>query len=224
MTGIFFPPIRRVHTDTTANISPPLSHSTKKLLVYSAATNTGMHILQFARIFYPSTYVIAVASETHHERLRALGADACFDYRSPRIEEDVRKLGKNVTKAVDCHSEGPSTALCAKLMGEVGGTEPVGRIVRTLPLGMSSGTVPRGVKASEWILSYTALGKVCFSFFSCYHCLHNSPFPSILRFFRRFFHGSVAIVVDIAFLPSHSGSSSNITLLHLRTTTSRVRA
>ena len=33
-------------------------------------------------------------------------------------------------------------------------------IVRTLPAGMGSGSVPSGVSARDWIVSYTALGKV----------------------------------------------------------------
>ena len=34
------------------------------------------------------------------------------------------------------------------------------RLIRTLPPAMISGTVPPSVRADEWILSYTALGKV----------------------------------------------------------------
>jgi len=124
------------------------------LLVYSAASNTGMHTIQQARLLYPAIYIIAVASSQHHPRMRDLGADACFDYHSASIERDVRALGKSVTRAIDCHSEGSSTVLCAGLMDEGS------RIVRTLPPGMMRGQVPKGVRADEWILSYTALGKV----------------------------------------------------------------
>lgn len=131
-----------------------------QLLVYSAATNTGMHTVQQAHILYPFIYIIAVASTQHHSRLQALGADVCFDYKSPTIEKDVKALGKSVTRAIDCHSEGPSTVSCARLMGDAGGEEPHGRIVRTLPPGMIQGAVPHGVRANEWIVSYTALGKV----------------------------------------------------------------
>lgn len=119
-----------------------------------------MHTIQQARLFYPSIYIIAVASSQHHSRLQAFGADACFDYKSSTIENEVKALGKNVTRAIDCHSEDQSTVLCANLMYDAGGKGPGGRIVRTLPPLMISGTVPQGVRAEEWILSYTALGKV----------------------------------------------------------------
>ena len=146
---------QRLFKDYSAPASAPGGERKDALLVYSAATNTGMHTLQQARVMYPSIYRIAVASPQHHDRLRALGADACFDYHSSTIVKDVAALGKNVTRAVDCHSEGSSTVLCANLMNSGG------RIVRTLPPGMISGVVPKGVRANEWILSYTALGKVC---------------------------------------------------------------
>ena len=136
-------------------VSGPMDAKKDALLVYSAATNTGMHTIQQARVMYPSVYTVAVASSQHHDRLRNLGADSCFDYHSSSIAKDVGALGKNVTRAIDCHSEGSSTVLCANLMNSGG------RIVRTLPPGMISGVVPKGVQAKEWILSYTALGKVC---------------------------------------------------------------
>lgn len=129
-----------------------------------------MHTIQQARLHYPSIYIIAVASSQHHSRLQGLGADACFDYKSSTIESEVKALGKNVTRAIDCHSEGQSTVSCAKLMYDADGKGPGGRIVRTLPPGMISGTVPQRVRADGWILSYTALGKVC----SCFRCSHSS--------------------------------------------------
>lgn len=122
-----------------------------------------MHTIQQARLLYPSISIIAVASTQHHSRLQSLGADACFDYKSSTIETDVKALQKDVTRAIDCHSEGPSTVLCATLMGKAGCKGNTGWIVRTLPPRMVKGTVPSGVRADEWILSYTALGKVCLS-------------------------------------------------------------
>ncbi len=151
-----------------------------QLLVYSAATNTGMHTIQQAHILYPATYIIAVASTQHHSRLQALGANACFDYKSPTIAKDVKALGKNVTRAIDCHSEGQSTVSCAQLMGNAGGKGPEGRIVRTLPPGMIQGTVPQGLRANEWIVSYTALGKVCPVSFRCPPPLHLSLIEHVL--------------------------------------------
>ena len=133
-----------------------------------------MHTIQQARLFYPSIFIIAAASGEHHPYLQTLGADVCFDYKSSTIENEVRALGRNVTRAVDCHSEGQSTPMCAKLMSDADKKDG-GRIVRTLPPSMMSGTVPQGVKTDEWILSYTALGKACS--FTC-----TFPSTSIITF------------------------------------------
>lgn len=125
-----------------------------------------MHAIQQARIDFPSTYIIAIASSQHHERLRELGAHATFDYKSSSLVDDIQNLGKDIRKGLDCHSEGQSTVLAARCMVPGQKTRSDGsnmerRIVRTLPPGMIKGTLPAGVRANEWILSYTALGKVC---------------------------------------------------------------
>ncbi|KAL8923356.1 MAG: hypothetical protein Q9208_004626 [Pyrenodesmia sp. 3 TL-2023] len=52
------------------------------LLIYYAATTTGMHAMQQARVGLPSTLNIALASSQHHKYLWNLSAHATFDYRS----------------------------------------------------------------------------------------------------------------------------------------------
>jgi hypothetical protein len=135
----------------------------------------GMHTIQQARIKYPSTFIIALASQRHHAMLKRLGAHAVFDYNSASVVQEVRELGRDIRRAIDCHSEGESTVLAAECMlpadgGDEEYEEGVGgmknakrrrRIVRTLPPGLMKGMVPDGVRADEWIVSYTALGKVC---------------------------------------------------------------
>lgn len=123
----------------------------------------GMHALQQARIDHPKTFIIALASQRHHGMLRKLGADEVFDYSSTSVVEEVRKLGKDVRRAIDCHSEGRSSVIAAECMLPNDGLENAKgqrRLIRTLPPGMISGTVPQSVRADEWIVSYTALGKV----------------------------------------------------------------
>ncbi|KAI9775250.1 MAG: hypothetical protein M1816_006038 [Peltula sp. TS41687] len=126
-----------------------------------------------SRIERPDTFIVALASKQHHANLRKLGADVVFDYRSPSIVQDVRALGRDVRKAIDCHSEGSSTVLAAQCMlssDQPESTPPKGgrRIIRTLPPRMISGTIPPGVQANEWILSYTALGKPFWFLFKHY--------------------------------------------------------
>ena len=176
-----------------------------------------MHTIQQARLLYPSTYIIAVASSQHHSRLQTLGADACFDYKSSTIENEVKALGKNVTRAIDCHSEGQSTVSCAKLMYDAAGKGLAGKIVRTLPPSMISGTVPQGVRADDWILSYTALGKVC----SCFRS--PSPISRPPQSFHPHHCSIQSAQITADTVPSHSGSSSNTTRPHPPTMPSRPR-
>ena len=129
----------------------------------------GMHTIQQARIDHPETLIIAIASPQHHVKLQGFGADKVFDYNSASLVKDIRKLGRDVRRGIDCHSEGRSTVLAAECMlsnekPESCAPDNRRRLIRTLPPGMISGTVPASVRADEWILSYTALGKVHFPF------------------------------------------------------------
>ena len=78
--------------------------------------------------------------------------------------EDVRALGRDIRRAVDCFSEGTSTTLAARCMlphdNEGKDMTKTRRIVRTLPPSMIKGFLPASIRANEWIVSYTALGKV----------------------------------------------------------------
>lgn len=143
------------------------------LLIYSAATNMGMYALQQARIDHPKTFIIALASQRHHDMLRKFGADQVFDYSSTSVVDEVRKLGRDVRRAIDCHSEGRSTVIAAECMLPDDGPETCPakdrrRLIRSLPPSMISGTVPQSVRADEWILSYTALGKPFWFLFKHY--------------------------------------------------------
>ena len=138
-----------------------------KLLIYSASSNVGMHIIQQARIEMPETFIIALASPQHHSYLKKLGAHAVFDYRSETLAEDVRALGRDIRRGVDCYSRGTSTVEAAQCMlpshpPEKDESAPPfqRRIVRMVPQWLMKGTLPAGVTAEDWILTYTASGKV----------------------------------------------------------------
>ncbi|KAH7313139.1 chaperonin 10-like protein [Rhexocercosporidium sp. MPI-PUGE-AT-0058] len=142
------------------------------LLVYSAATNMGMHTVQQARLYHSEITIIALASARHHAYLQSLGANYTFDYSSPTVVEDVRGLKRDIRSGIDCHSEGSSTHLAALCMLPNGNDNLVGedrrRIIRTLPPGLIRGSIPPSVRADEWILSYTALGKPFWFLFKYY--------------------------------------------------------
>ncbi|MCJ1239661.1 hypothetical protein MMC14_007659 [Varicellaria rhodocarpa] len=146
-------------------------------LCFIQGSGLGIHAIQQARLDHPETFIIATASKQHHAKLRNYGAGAVFDYNSPTLVPDIRKLGRDIRRALDCHSEGRSTVLTAECMLSSDDKEPETlsqhgerrrRLIRTLPPAMISGTVPPSVRADEWILSYTALGKPFWFLFKYY--------------------------------------------------------
>ena len=163
-----------------------------------------MHAIQFARVHYPSTYIIAIAASQHHEKLRAYGANAVFDYKSPTLVEDVRKLGRDIRRGLDCHSEAGSTVLAATCMLPSEAPENLAqeerrRLIRLLPPVMIKGTVPPSVRADEWVLAYTALGKVCYRFAWTLH-------PGVLFADFMAFANRVAVLVSVQILSCRPGT------------------
>jgi NADPH:quinone reductase-like Zn-dependent oxidoreductase len=73
------------------------------LLVWGGASSTGSAVVQLARL--AGLTVFATASPQHHERVRALGATAVVDYRSPTAVDELvaaaRRAGVDITLAVD---------------------------------------------------------------------------------------------------------------------------
>jgi NADPH:quinone reductase-like Zn-dependent oxidoreductase len=73
----------------------------ERVLVHACAGGVGLAALQICRHF--GAEVIGTASASKHERLRAMGASACIDYRSRDFLAEVRRLtdGRGVDIALD---------------------------------------------------------------------------------------------------------------------------
>ncbi|KAJ3772279.1 chaperonin 10-like protein [Lentinula raphanica] len=96
--------------------SPPTT-----VLIWSGASATGHYAIQFAKL--SGMKVITTASPKHWDRLKALGADACFDYNDPDVSEKIRAYTDNKLKyAVDCFSEKTSFQRVSDALSEEGGT------------------------------------------------------------------------------------------------------
>jgi len=83
-----------------------------QILVWGGATAVGHHALQLAVL---SGYkVLTTASPANHERLLALGATACFNYRDADVVKQIKSAAgkEGVFAAVDCASEKGSTEAC----------------------------------------------------------------------------------------------------------------
>ncbi len=114
--------------------------------------------------------VLTTASPANHERLLALGATACFNYRDADVVEQIKTHGQ-VFAAIDCVSEKGSTEACIggfpflishatrelipAIEDAIGSSG--GRVVCTLPVTPEIAARRSDVKA-EFALVYTELG------------------------------------------------------------------
>lgn len=118
------------------------------IFIYAGATSAGLFHLQAAKA--AGYTVVTTASPRSFELVKKFGADDVFDYRSPTVVKDILAKYPNLTKAVDCFSEGVSSSICAQVLKPKGG-----KVVLLLPNGESK--VP-GVQF-ELIMLYTVMGR-----------------------------------------------------------------
>lgn len=96
---------------------PPakVQHATS-ILIHGGSTATATIGIQLAKA--SGLYVIATASPYNFDNVKALGADAVFDYHSPECGEQIRALTENKLKlALDCAGEGE--VICGKALSSV---------------------------------------------------------------------------------------------------------
>ncbi|KAH6887459.1 chaperonin 10-like protein [Thelonectria olida] len=117
------------------------------IFIYAGATSAGLFHIQLAKA--AGYTVVTTASPRSFDVVKRYGADAVFDYRSDTVAADVVKEYPNMSKAVDCFSEGKSTAICAEVLRQSGG-----KVITLLPNGKSK--VP-GV-TYELVMAYTVFG------------------------------------------------------------------
>lgn len=118
------------------------------ILIYSAATATGLLALQVAKL--AGLTVVATASPHSFDLVKKYGADAVFDYRSATAVDEIKRAYPTLDRALDCFSEGGSTEFCAKALGANGGSI----VTLLLPVKVK---IPNVIVKP--ILLYTVLGK-----------------------------------------------------------------
>lgn len=85
------------------------------VLIYAASTSVGMYGVQLAKA--SGLTVIATSSPNNFEILKALGADAVLDYRSPSCADDIKELTNNELRhSYDCMGTGAE--ICAVAMSD----------------------------------------------------------------------------------------------------------
>ncbi|RSL55299.1 hypothetical protein CEP51_014566 [Fusarium floridanum] len=117
------------------------------IFIYAGSTSAGLYHIQLAKAV--GCTVVTTASPHSFDLVKKYGADAVYDYRSPTVVEDIIKDYPNMSKAVDCFSEGKSTTVCAEVIKKKGG-----KVITLLPNGKSK--IPN--VTYDPVLAYTALG------------------------------------------------------------------
>ena len=139
----------------------------RHVFIYGAGTATGTLAVQCAAVYVILTWLcafaddvhssgmlpIAACSPRHFARLKALGAVACFDYKSASVVDDIRDFSKNsLADALDCITDSASMNLCYSVLGNQGG-----RYVGLDQFPIRSHT-RRDVRP-DWIVAWTVSGE-----------------------------------------------------------------
>ncbi|KAF1971583.1 GroES-like protein [Bimuria novae-zelandiae CBS 107.79] len=117
------------------------------IFIYGGSSSVGLFAIQLAK--KSGFTVITTASPHSFDLVKKYGADDVFDYHQPTAAQDIAVKYPNITRALDCFSEGKSTQFCAEVLKRSGS-----KVVTLLD---SKANVP-GVKV-EMIMSFQLLGK-----------------------------------------------------------------
>lgn len=97
----------------------PIKEATP-ILIYGGSTATGTLCIQFAKL---SGYtVLTTCSPRNFDLVRALGADAVFDYRDPKAATEIKKsTNDNLKLCMDCIALEDSIKFCDEAISSSGG-------------------------------------------------------------------------------------------------------
>ncbi|KAI0091675.1 chaperonin 10-like protein, partial [Irpex rosettiformis] len=104
---------------STLPASSPPEDADQPILVHGGAATTGQFTIQLFRLT-GYTQVYATASPQNHAYLKDLGATKVFDYRSPRLAEEILEAtgGAKVSIVVDTVAAIPSIKSYGSLLGK----------------------------------------------------------------------------------------------------------
>ncbi|KAJ5770962.1 uncharacterized protein N7511_003013 [Penicillium nucicola] len=122
------------------------SSAKSSILIYSGGSNVGLFAIQLAK--RAGLHVIATASPRSFDLVKRYGADTVFDYRSPTAASEISKAHPDITKALDCFSEGNSSHFCAEVLKN-------GRVITLLDQGKPK----RADIEFKSLMVFTAFGK-----------------------------------------------------------------
>lgn len=89
------------------------------VLIWGGSSSVGLYAIQIAR--QHNFNVVTVCSPRHHERVKALGADHVFDYRSEGVVGQIKNAVPRLQYILDTIGDASSSATASHALGEGGG-------------------------------------------------------------------------------------------------------
>ncbi|KAE9404578.1 GroES-like protein [Gymnopus androsaceus JB14] len=125
----------------------------ESILIWGGSTAVGHHAVQLAAL--SGLKVFVTASVAAHEELKALGAEACFDYKATDVAKQIQAAAgeEGIIYGFDTVSEKGSTDACVDAMSASRG----GKIITTLHPSEATQKRRKDVHV-EPTLVYTAIG------------------------------------------------------------------
>ncbi|THH26749.1 hypothetical protein EUX98_g7436 [Antrodiella citrinella] len=149
--------LKEVSFDEAATVPLCSLTAAQSLLIYSVTTSLGLFVLELSKLLRTPTdkcyRIFATASPKNHQKLLDLGVEKAFDYRDPDWPQRVKEASGGIHYAVDCISEGDSTAKISRTYNNGGGVIACIRKSTWDKEGIRDGVV--GLYSSVWI----GLGK-----------------------------------------------------------------
>jgi NADPH:quinone reductase-like Zn-dependent oxidoreductase len=90
------------------------------VLIWGGSSSVGLYAIQIAR--QHDFNVITTCSPKHHERVKSLGADHVFDYKSSDVADQIKKAASGLKYIFDTIGDKSSSATASHALGEQGGT------------------------------------------------------------------------------------------------------
>ncbi|KAF2850865.1 NAD(P)-binding protein [Plenodomus tracheiphilus IPT5] len=119
------------------------------ILIYGGATATGTLAIQFAKL--SGLTVVTTSSPHNFDLLKSYGADYVFDYKSPTVGADIRKVTKDSLQHVfDTISYESTASIAAEAISSKGGRYSSLLVLEKFPRDDVSNTVT---------LAYTGFGE-----------------------------------------------------------------
>ena len=122
-----------------------------QLLVWGGSSSVGLYTIQIAKIF--EFEVAAVCSPRNFDLVKKAGAKHVFDYRSPTVVEDIKKVLPNLEYVYDTIGSKDSSPTASKAVREEGGA-----LVTVRPDSAFTEDVEKRVKVTG-VLVFTAFNR-----------------------------------------------------------------